>query len=35
MELNKDAIMKECQEIFYNGDFYDLLDNNKYLLSLS
>ena len=31
----KDAIMKECQEIFYNGDFYDLLDNNKYLLGFN
>lgn len=31
----KDSIMKECVEQFYNGDFMDKLDNNKYLLGFN
>ncbi len=31
----KDCIMKECQEKFFNGDFLELLDNDKYLLGFT
>jgi P4 family phage/plasmid primase-like protien len=31
----KRNIMKECQELFYNGDFIKMLDTNKYLVGFN
>lgn len=31
----KDSIMKECQEKFYNGNFLERLDNDKYLVGFT